>query len=136
MSEESAAAEVMRAADAIVTAYGTHDTQAYFAAFHPEATFVFHTSPERLGSREEFATEWERWEREDGFHVLSCRSSDQHVQVWGEVAVFTHTIDGAVRTLDGDETSTERETIVFVREQDGRWLAVHEHLSPVPVGGD
>ena len=136
MSDESAASEVMRAAAAIVTAYGAHDTRAYFAAFHPEATFVFYTSPERLGSREEFATEWERWEREDGFHVLSCRSSDQHVQVWGEVAVFTHTIDGAVRTLDGDETSTERETIVFVRERDGRWLAVHEHLSPVPVGGD
>ena len=136
MSDGSAASEVMRAAEAVVAAYGAHDTQAYFAAFHPEATFVFYTSPERLGSREEFATEWERWEREDGFHVLSCRSSDQHVQVWGEVAVFTHTIDGAVRTLDGDETSTERETIVFVREQDGRWLAVHEHLSPVPVGGD
>jgi uncharacterized protein (TIGR02246 family) len=136
MSDESAASEVMRAAAAIVTAYGAHDTQAYFAAFHPEATFLFYTSPERLGSREEFATEWERWEREDGFHVLSCRSSDQHVQVWGEVAVFTHTIEGTVRTLDGDETSTERETIVFVRERDGRWLAVHEHLSPVPVGGD
>jgi len=96
---------------------------------------VFYTSSERLGSREEYEKEWERWEREDGFRVLSCRSSDQHVQVWGDVAVFTHTIDGAVRTPDGDETSTERETIVFVRERDGRWLAVHEHLSPVPGGG-
>jgi ketosteroid isomerase-like protein len=33
------------------------------------------------------------------------------------------------------ETETEqgeRETIVFRREPDGRWLAVHEHLSPAP----
>ena len=29
----------------------------------------------------------------------------------------------------GEETLHERETIVFAREEDGRWLAVHEHLS-------
>jgi ketosteroid isomerase-like protein len=136
MGDEQAAGEVMRAAATIVRGYGAHDTEAYFAGFHPEATFVFHTSPERLGSTGEFRTEWERWEREDGFRVLSCRSSDQHVQVWGEVAVFTHTIDSVVRTADGDESSTERETIVFARQGDGRWLAVHEHLSPLPGDGD
>jgi ketosteroid isomerase-like protein len=26
----------------------------------------------------------------------------------------------------------ERETIVFHRQDDGRWLAVHEHLSAAP----
>ena len=30
----------------------------------------------------------------------------------------------------------ERETIVFARQQDGGWLAVHEHLSPAPEDGD
>ena len=136
MMVESAEAEVRRAAAAIVRAYGAHDTEAYFAAFHPEASFVFHTSPERLGSTDEFATEWTRWERDDGFQVLSCRSFDQRVQVWGEVAVFTHTIESTVRALGEEESSTERETIVFARGVDGRWLAVHEHLSPAPETGD
>jgi ketosteroid isomerase-like protein len=115
---------------------GAHDTEAYFASFHPEASFVFHTSPQRLGSTAEFEAEWKLWERDDGFRVLSCRSFDQHIQVWGDVAVFTHSIESTVRTLAGDETSTERETIVFAREGDGRWLAVHEHLSPAPETGD
>ena len=136
MSNDPAAEEVMRAAEAIVTAYGAHDTEAYFASFHPDATFVFHTSPERLGSTAEFRAEWERWEREDGLRVLSCRSFDQHVQVWGEVAVFSHTIESTVRTAEGEESSTERETIVFARRPDGRWLAVHEHLSPLPAESD
>ena len=133
---DSAEAEVRRAAEAIVRAYGAHDTEAYFAAFHPEASFVFHTSPERLGSTAEFEAEWKRWERDDGFRVLSCRSFDQRVQVWGEVAVFTHTIESTVRALGEEESSTERETIVFARGDDGRWLAVHEHLSPAPETGD
>ena len=136
MSPDPAAAEVARAAKAIVQAYGDHETETYFAAFHPEATFVFYTSPERLGSRDEFRAEWERWEREDGFRVVSCRSFDQHVQVWGDAAVFTHTIESTVRTLAGDETPVERETIVFARSENGRWLAVHEHLSPLTTGGD
>src|SRR5829696_796084 len=30
------------------------------------------------------------------------------------------------------EAVEERETIVFARQPDGTWLAVHEHLSPMP----
>ena len=30
-------------------------------------------------------------------------------------------------------TNHERETIVFAHQPDGRWLAIHEHLSPLPV---
>jgi ketosteroid isomerase-like protein len=36
-----------------------------------------------------------------------------------------------VRTAPGEQTLRERETIVFRREA-GRWVAVHEHLSPLP----
>jgi ketosteroid isomerase-like protein len=76
---------------------------------------------------------WDGWET-DGFHVLSCRSSDQHVEVLGDdTAVFTHRVHTAVRTGEVEETLDERETIVFRRETNGRWLAVHEHLSPAPV---
>lgn len=134
MNESKAIAEVRATADAIVAAYGAHRTDDYLQAFHPEATFVFYSSPERLNSRAEFRAEWDRWMREDGFGVLGCVSSDQLVQPFGDVAVFTHRLETRLRTNSGEEAVLERETIVFSRQADGSWLAVHEHLSPEPKG--
>jgi ketosteroid isomerase-like protein len=69
--------------------------------------------------------------REEGFEVLECHSSGRRVQELGDVAVFTHDVETRVSTLaGGEETLRERETIVFVRQDEGSWLAVHEHLSP------
>jgi ketosteroid isomerase-like protein len=122
-------AAVLAAADALVAAFAAHDVAAYFAAFDPDATFVFHTHPARLGSRAEYERLWRRWEDEDGFRVLACTSSARRVQLLGEVAVLTHDVRTRAR-LGGEETTTEeRETIVFARDGD-RWVAVHEHLSP------
>ena len=133
---EDAEREVLDAAAGVVAAFGSHDTAAYFAGFRTDATFVFHTSPEPLRSRADYERLWASWE-EDGFHVLGCTSSEQHVQLLGDradVAVFTHRV--ATRLLPGadadEEVLDERETIVFVRDGD-RWLAVHEHLSAVPA---
>jgi uncharacterized protein (TIGR02246 family) len=123
--------EVSAAAAAIVAAFGRHDPKAYFALFAPEATFVFHTTPQRLNSRAEYQAEWAKWEKEDGFRVRSCKSSDQRVQVLGDAAVFTHTVVTEISTRQGPTTMRERETIVFRREG-GKWIAVHEHLSPLP----
>ncbi len=125
--------EVLDAARALVGAFGAHDTAGYFAAFAPDATFVFHTADAPLRSRAEYEELWASWEREDGFHVVSCSSADQHVQLLGpDVGVFTHRVHTVVRTDEGEEVLDERETIVFHRGADGRWVAVHEHLSPVP----
>ena len=121
--------EVVAAAEAIVAAFGRHDKNGYFALFAPEATFVFHTSPRRLESRAEYEAEWTRWEREDGFRVRACSSSDQRVQLLGDVAVFSHSVRTELTTKEGDASLLERETIVFHR-RGGRWIAVHEHLSP------
>ena len=134
MNESTASAEVRAAANAIIAAYSAHRTDDYFQAFHPEATFVFYSSPERLGSRAAFHEAWDTWEREDGFRVLECVSTDQLVQLFGDVAVFTHRLTTRLRTNAGKETALERETIVFARQPDGSWLAVHEHLSPDPQG--
>jgi ketosteroid isomerase-like protein len=121
--------EVLAAAAALVDAFGGHQVDAYFAAFRPDATFVFHTHPARLDSRAAYEALWASWEQ-DGFRVLSCASSEQAVQDLGDVAVFTHRVATRVR-LDGvEEALDERETIVFTRSADG-WAAVHEHLSPV-----
>jgi ketosteroid isomerase-like protein len=91
---------------------------------------VFHTTPRRLNSRAEYEAEWQSW-KPAGFRVRSCSSSDQRVQVFGDMAVFTHAVRTEVTTRDGDDTLLERETIVFERRE-GRWIAVHEHLSPQP----
>lgn len=137
---EHARDEVLAAAAACVQAFGAHDTEAYFATFDPAATFLFHSSDRLLGSRAEYRTEWEAWEA-DGFCVLSCTSSEQQVDVWGDVAVLTHRVRTEVRPAADAPgvVQHERETIVFRRQPDGRWLGVHEHLSvdpgpPAPAG--
>jgi ketosteroid isomerase-like protein len=129
-SEEGA---VLRAAADLVAAFGAHDTAAYFAAFAPEATFVFHTTPERLSDRAAYQRLWRRWEQEDGFHVHGCESRDGTVQVLGDAAVFVHDVTTDLELGGARETVRERETIVFER-RGSQWLAVHEHLSPRPDG--
>lgn len=138
MSGASAGEEVTAAAVACVAAFGSHEAAAYFACFAPSATFLFHTSDRLLGSRAEYEAEWASWEA-DGFRVLSCTSSDQRVDVLGDgstgtVAVFTHRVLTTVRAAadEAPQVQRERETIVFRREVDGRWLGVHEHLGPEP----
>ena len=128
----SASGEVTAAAAAIVDAFGRHDPKKYFSLFALDATFVFHTAPRRLNTRAEYEAEWAAWEKEDGFHVRSCKSSDQRVQMLGDVAVFTHSVLTELSTKQGPSTVQERETIVFQR-RGGKWVAVHEHLSPLPA---
>jgi ketosteroid isomerase-like protein len=127
-SEEGA---VLHAAAELVAAFGAHDTAAYFAAFAPEATFVFHTTPERLPDRGAYERLWRRWEQEDGFHVHGCESRDAAVQLLGDAAVFVHDVTTDLELGGARETVRERETIVFER-RGSSWLAVHEHLSPRP----
>ncbi|GAW51182.1 MULTISPECIES: YybH family protein [unclassified Nocardioides] len=127
MSVENA---VLDSARVLVEAFGAHDTEAYFASFAPDATFVFYTHDAPLRSRAAYRELWTGGEQ-DGFRVLSCASSDQHVQVLtDDLAVFTHQVRTVVRTGSAEESLDERETIVFRREAGGSWVAVHEHLSP------
>ncbi|NYF17641.1 ketosteroid isomerase-like protein [Microbacterium sp. AK009] len=121
--------EVVRAAAEIVVAFAATDGERYFSLFAPSATFLFHTEPERLGERAAYERLWESWIRE-GWRVLSCVSSDPLVQLHPGFAVFTHTVDTTVATDGGEESSRERETIVFA-VQGAHLIAVHEHLSPL-----
>jgi ketosteroid isomerase-like protein len=123
--------EVREAVERLVTAFGEGRLDDYFACFAPDATFVFYTTPERLDSPQAYLQLWDRWVAEDGFRVRACRTSDTRVQLAGDVAIVTHDVETEVSTNDGDDTLRERETIVFA-PRDGRWLAVHEHLSPRP----
>ena len=124
--------QVLKAAAVLVAAFGKHDKASYFDAFAPDASFIFHTTDKRLASRAEYETEWAGWEA-DGFHVLNCRSIEPDVKmIDDDVAVFTHSVETELAGLD--EIQHERESIVFHRQPDGSWLAVHEHLSLDPSG--
>ncbi|MFJ8504829.1 nuclear transport factor 2 family protein [Streptomyces avermitilis] len=121
--------EIRAAADALVAAFAEGRLDDYFGSFAPDATFVFHTTPQRLGSTAEYRALWQQWVEQDGFRILGCTSSAQLIQHFGDTAVFSHDVETQVATHAGEETVHERETIVFARAEDGRWTAVHEHLS-------
>lgn len=125
--------EVLTAADAIIDAFAATDTNRYFAAFAPDASFVFHPEPRRLNSRAEYEQLWASW-LASGWRVVSCTSSDRLVQTYPGGAVFSHTVSTHVSTPEGSDAYTERETIVFTADADGVLTAVHEHLSTTPNG--
>jgi uncharacterized protein (TIGR02246 family) len=121
---------VTAVADRLLEAFATHDRDGYFACFAPDATFLFHASPQLLASRASYEQEWALWEA-DGFHVDGCETRDRRIDlVSPDVAILTHRV--RTRLAGVPETQRERETIVFRRTPDDGWLAVHEHLSPDP----
>ena len=127
-----ARARVLTAAEELIAAFAATDTAAYFACFSPDATFVFHPEPHRLDDRAAYEQLWASW-LDGGWRVVSCQSSDRLVQIYGDTAVFTHTVDTVVSVGAEHTALRERETIVFVLDGD-RVVAVHEHLSTAPTG--
>lgn len=125
---------ILQAASALVDAFGRHDVSAYFAAFAEDASFLFHNHPVRLESRAAYQALWQTWEAEAGFRVLACQSSDHHVQWLGTLALFTHRVRTTVQLEGVTQQLQERESILFRQDVAGGWLAVHEHLSPLPEG--
>ena len=120
--------DALAAVDAIIDDYAHHRRDAYFSGFASGATFVFHTSPHRLEDRAEYERLWRSWEEESSFHVMSCESSNRRLQLFGDIAVFSHDVDTTI-SFDGEvEASTERETIVMACRGDV-WTCIHEHLS-------
>ncbi|MBT2477530.1 nuclear transport factor 2 family protein [Streptomyces sp. ISL-94] len=129
-----AEAEVRAAAADLVAAFAAHDTGRYFAAFAEDATFLFPTQSGLLATRAAYESAWRAWEL-DGFRVLGCRTDDTAVRVVADgLAVLTHRVHTRLAAKAGarGEEVRERETVVFRRSPDGRWLVVHEHLSPEP----
>lgn len=118
---------VLHAAQTLIDAFVSNDTDAYFAAFAEDATFLFHTLPAPLLSRAAYREVWAGWQT-DGFAVLGCQSRNAHISLQGEVAIFMHDVDTHVRFGNEESHFSERETIVF-RQYGARWLACHEHLS-------
>ncbi|PIB62885.1 nuclear transport factor 2 family protein [Pseudomonas sp. 2822-17] len=131
---------VLQAAAELVAAFARNDRAAYFGAFTADASFVFYTLPQPLLSRDTYQALWDSWRADEGFEVLSCTSSNAFVSQQGDVAIFVHDVATELRMNGEQFSSQERETIVFKRQglrteqQEGLWLACHEHLSAVPEG--
>lgn len=120
--------EVRAAVDRLMEAFSSGDEQGYFDCFRPVATFFFY-GQDPIGSREAYRAAVPTWKDEHGFQVLSSMSRDADISVFRDVAVLTHRVTTSQR-WDGEEgTLHERESIVFQRQPDGAWLAIHEHLS-------
>jgi uncharacterized protein (TIGR02246 family) len=131
---EGAEAEVRAAVDSLVQAFAANRLDDYFGSFTPDCSFVFHSTVGRLESVQAYRDLWAKWVADDGFWVLSCATTNTRVQLFGECAVVSHDVVTRIRIGGAEEEFRERETIVL-RKIEGRWLGVHEHLSPAPSGG-
>lgn len=127
--------QVLDAADAIVTAFAATDTEAYFAGFSEDASFIFHPEEARLNSRSEYEELWAGW-LQDGWRVTACSSSDRLVQPFPGGAVFSHTVATSIDSNDGPDSYIERESIIFRVTPEGSLIAIHEHLSTVPAASE
>jgi ketosteroid isomerase-like protein len=124
--------DVLDAAEALIKAFEANDRARYFDSFAPEASFIFHTTDRVLGSRAAYEKEYDSWVLDEGFAVLECSSFNRVAKIYGDTAVFTHQTFTRL-VMRGEEIALdERETIIF-QNIGGRWLAVHEHLSRLPV---
>ena len=122
--------EVREAYERLVAAFREGRWDDKFACFAEEATVV--DGGRWLGSLDEYRAAWNRWVAEqDAVPVpLSVETRILNLRMLGEAAVLTHAIDSREPTDTGEATVHEVETIVFGRQPDGRWLIVHQHLSP------
>ena len=100
-------AQVMEAARELVAAFARNDTEAYFAAFSEDASFLFHTTPGVLQGRAAYRELWDAWQRE-GFRVLGCESRNPLLSLQGDVAIFMHEVVTRLRVGGEAITSLER----------------------------
>jgi uncharacterized protein (TIGR02246 family) len=122
-----AVSQVRAAYDRLMSAFARGDTNEYFDRFHEDASLVF-PGEAVLDSRAAYRSTWSRWQRE-GLRFTDVVADDVRVRVIGATAVVTHRIETTVVADGKASVDRERETIVF-SEVGGRWLVVHEHLSP------
>ena len=126
-------AQVLAAAARLLSVFGQNRIEEYFACFTPDATFIFHGLDHRLASLAAYRAAWTEWVRDLDLRILGATSAQQSVDfIAPGVALFTHSVQVTASTTNGIDQRRERETVVFVRQPDGRWLGVHEHLSKDP----
>jgi ketosteroid isomerase-like protein len=84
-----------------------------------------------IPNRYEYQKIWREWEENLEFKVMGCVSKNQNWQYFQNTAIFTHQVETQLKTIDGQQTINEKESIVFQLQDNGEWLCIHEHLSPL-----
>ena len=121
------------AARSLVPPSAAGDLDAYFGSFADDATFLFHTTDRLLTLDGRVPREWARWARRTASGCSAARPTAARAGASATPPCSTHRVRTTVATPRGaEDVLHERETIVFHRQDDGRWLAVHEHLSVDP----
>ena len=122
--------EVLEAYERLVSAF--REGRDKFGSFADEATIV--DGGRLFGSLAEYRAAWDAWTERMGHLPIpdSVETRVLSLQMLGDTAVLIHSIESRESTDAGEETEREIETIVFGRQPDGRWLIVHQHLSPQP----
>ena len=120
---------VLEAYEQLVSAF--REGRDKFGSFADEATIV--DGGHWFGSLAEYRAAWDAWTEKMGHLPVpaSVETTVMSLQMLGDTAVLVHSIESREGT-DTEETEREIETIVFGRQPDGRWLIVHQHLSPQP----
>ncbi len=126
-TEADATSQVREVYERLMNAFAQADTDRYFECFHERASFVF-PGEEVLDSRSAYHAAWLQWQRE-GQRFTDVVATDVRIRVFGSTAILTHRIQTTVEAQGETSVDRERESIVF-SEIGGRWVAIHEHLSP------
>jgi ketosteroid isomerase-like protein len=121
--------EVREAYERLVGAF--REGRDKFGSFADDATII--DGGRWFGSLAEYRTAWEAWVAVHGPIVPdSVETRILDLRVLGDTAVLIHSIESRERAASTVEMEHEIETIVFGRRSDGRWLVIHQHLSPQP----
>jgi ketosteroid isomerase-like protein len=123
--------EVREAYDGLVAAFREGRLDEKFTYFAEDATVA--DGGRWFASLDEYRSAWDRWSADQGGFVppLSVDTRILKLRLFGNAAVLIHSIDSRQRTDAGEERELEIETIVFGRQPDGRWLVVHQQISPM-----
>ena len=86
--------------------------------------------PNRINGKEQLYTVNEAQSSGSGEWILS-QMSNEHVQVYGDVAILSYNYFGAAREADGKvENITAKSSRVYVKKNNEWWL-VHANFAPV-----
>jgi ketosteroid isomerase-like protein len=95
-----------------------------------ECTIWVPEFPNRINGKDQLYTTNEAQSSGSGELILA-QMSNEHVQVYGDVAILSYNYFGAAREKDGKvENITAKSSRVYVKKNDEWWL-VHANFAPV-----
>lgn len=122
---------LLTAAARMVDAFARLDADEYFRFISPDADFVFYNVADRMPDRATYERLWQEWKAKE--LSFTCETSEVTARlITADIAIVTQRVCTYLDTHAIDE----RESLVFQRGSDDRWLVVHQHLSRAAEHGE